>query len=894
MTGIWTFIYNLFRIFAVESGPQAGPEEQTLEILRKYADYFQTCDAVRNMLRSIGFGLIKIMDKLIHTLLEVLGSVYQIVNFDGWLRSNATDTAIGRIGLRTLGSYISYILPMALIITGIILMVSAREIKGSKVLKNIALGAFVLFVLPFAIDWMGAITISFYNENNVSIAEEARIQASEYIDDVEWIFSGDGYADKIKQHNEILEDDLMNININETVHPLGTENTYATDWRGDAAVFHWVLRPRNNNPNAGQDTDVLCKRIKDAPDWIENYIPAFTGYYYRFHYDFIPLFLLYAAYLAVIVFTIARCIRLAYEIVVNHLVTTFLASTDFLSGKKLKEALLYLFYTYLTLMYAVLAIVIFSKFITFVSDYYGLGRYLQNLGDFQGLTKALIIFVAAVAVIDGPALIQKITGIDAGLKDGYNALDRMMRLGRGVQRTANTAVRTAKGAAHGVSAIGRGLTGGDMGRKSGGRRASENRPQTPQQAASEEKKRADQAYADRKPGTGASIGIAQSGKVGGQPVSTMKDMADAMKASDKDVLHGSFAMRRNAEGMKDNDRNTNDDTIQVPFNYRPRGGVTPQQAMNNAAQSALASRGLKADDYHFDGSEASLEGHDLKFGKPGAGFKTPLGKWANSPKKSGEQSSQEQTRSRTGQNGSRSGQGTGRGQGGQNPPQTPPKTPSQTPPQPVNPTGHENPKPSSPTGTTPSPTQTPEPTPVPTGEPSGGTSSGGTSPIETPGKNPANVPTPDAVPQQMPESTPVGKATTPEIPQSSPRDIYSPVQEYRDNSGSYQPVAMNVPTGNQGSYVTAANDAYRNMTVGTMDKGSMAYTQIELVNGTGMNRQTEIIGFNYPTSGVKGSSYKKEFNSTVTQFRNQSPNKGKGWNIGSVKIFKKDGNKKKK
>ena len=362
MAVIMEFIYKLIQVFYQYQ--YSDKDLQTIkQILEEYDEYLVIGSSFRDILRSIGFGLIRIMDSLTHTLLDILGHIFEITQFDTWLRESSavSGTVLERLGFSKLGGYLSLIIPIALVITGIALAFGANEIKGSKVLKNIALSALVLAILPGSINMMSNLTTNFYKENNITISQEARAQAREYIYDSEWIFSDlKYYESRLSQKNDLSPELIYLIDINERVSVKG-DNTYATR-EDQLGVFRHRLMIAQNGATS-------VKEINGSADWIENNLPSFTNYYYRFHFKFLPLFLLYLAYLGVIVFTIARCIRLGYEIVINHLVTTFLAATDFLSGKKLKEALLYLFYTYLTLMYAVVAIVVSPNSLLLLRSY---------------------------------------------------------------------------------------------------------------------------------------------------------------------------------------------------------------------------------------------------------------------------------------------------------------------------------------------------------------------------------------------------------------------------------------------------------------------------------------------------------------------------------------------
>lgn len=897
MSYLIQFLYKIMA-FVVYNNPNPNAEETGEDIIQyliDFEEYLNLGTPFGDMERSIGFGIIKGMDTLVHALMEILGKAYNIITFDSWLRESSAmnGTVLQRLGLGQTGAYIAAIFPIALVITGIILMFGANEIKGSKVLKNIALGGFVLAVIPWAINMMGSLTINFYSENSVNIAEEARKQASGYIYDVEWVFSDGNPYDRIKQRNELPDEYLFMIDINERVYPIANVNSQAKIY-GEQNTNVYALNSNAQNWKvlrfakrvAGGEMKVY--RIPEQAIWRNARL--FQPYYYRFYFKFIPLFLLYGAYIAVIVFTIGRCIRLAYEVVINHLIVTFLAATDFLSGKKLKEALLYLFYTFLILMYAVVSIVLFSKFITFVSVTGANKLGLDALGDYAGLAQALIIFVVALAVIDGPALIQRLTGIDAGLRDGYNAMDRLMHMGRG-------AVRTASGAIHAARNLGSGLTNMQdrINKRAKTAREGERKPETPQQAAQREKKEAEKMLASaQKKGNGKAVQIPRSGNINGRPSATMKDMSDAAKNSKAKVVSATYSMSRNSNARKDSDRDRSLDSIQRTISYAPGSKTSMQRAIQDDMKKAAAEYGVNADDYNFDGSNAAMLGYGIKdagstsegsVDGPDSPFEVGNNDgWNTSDAPAEPFQPVEQPSGNQGSNEISADSNVGQ----------PTNTASPT----LEPAGQApaNNAPSSPNPTTVperrttagnSPSSSPNSTTIPTRQPSSQTTVQNQGGSNTPSQGrttgtgtttgSSSIPVPTRVETPAP---PRKESAAP--PSPAARDYHAPVERYQTSSGSYTQLSMSSPTDkSQKAWATSANDAVHS--VDGIGNGNMIYTQVDMVEKNDMGK-TQRIGFNYEPGG-DGGGYKQSFNKAMAGWREQNPD-NKNYNIDSVKVFK--------
>ena len=900
MPAIIQFLYKIW-VFVVYNNPNPYANEtgdDIVELLEEFADYLTIGSPFGDVIRSIGFGLIKTMDTLTHALLTILGKAYDVVTFDAWLRESSTinGTVLQRLGLSQTGTYIAAIFPIALVITGIILMFGANEIKGSKILKNIALGAFVLAVLPWAISMMGSLTQNFYSENNITIAEEARSQASGYIYDVEWIFTAENqnYQPRLDARNEIADKYLFMIDINQRIDPTGEgeENVYAKKENFD----DWKILRFQQVVQGGTAKTVRIKQVSVGKN-----IRILQNYYYRFHFEFIPLFLLYAAYIAVIVFTIARCIRLAYEIVVNHLIVTFLAATDFLSGKKLKEALQYLFYTFLVLMYAIVSIVLFSKFITFVSVTGANKLKLDDLGDYAGLAQALIIFVVALAVIDGPALIQRLTGIDAGLRDGYNAMDRLMHMGRGAARMVGGVARTAKN-------IGNNMVNADKKAKRAVDAFGGGHHESPQQTAEREQNEANKKLQKADKSTGKSIPITKTGNANGQKTATKNDIARAAKKSGAGVVQVGYSMKKKDSAAKNSDRNKSHDTLKGSFAYDPKSKSSFQQQLQNHMNNNANLNGEKASDYNLDTDSVSLMGYSDKASKnkdadgvdtlegqnvdynanhqggpvesviAPTGTESPSG--TDTEEQAGELPFGEQAGAPAGGGTApsgnagtpgnvnpprrTSGNNTGSPQGApQGAPQGVPQGTSQV-------TTRQGTQQGTRQGTT-------QGTQQQVSQQRGANAGGGGNTVSAGGRG-------NNTPAQSSSSSRGGSGSgSPSVPRQTIGDDYEkPVATYRANASSYTQLPMEIPThSTQKNWAEAADKSQQSdQGIGT---GNMVYTQIEMVSSE-PNMQAQTIGFNY-APGDGGGGYKKAFNGAVSRWKEQRP-ENNDFKINHVDVYK--------
>ena len=120
---------------------------------------------------------------------------------------------------------------------------------------------------------------------------------------------------------------------------------------------------------------------------------------------------------------------------------TVFAASDLTNGQRTKQVLQSIGSIYVVLVLAVLMI-----------KFYYLGSSYISSTISNGLVKAIALIFFAFAVIDGPNIIEKILGIDVGLRSGFQTLATMFM--------ATSAVKSVVG---GAGHLAGGILGGAFG-----------------------------------------------------------------------------------------------------------------------------------------------------------------------------------------------------------------------------------------------------------------------------------------------------------------------------------------------------------------------------------------------------------------------------------------------
>lgn len=147
-------------------------------------------------------------------------------------------------------------------------------------------------------------------------------------------------------------------------------------------------------------------------------------FFYRYSFDFWSCLL---QLLSLSLLFLALCyknVRIAYELVVSRLLA-FLFAADIGGGEKLKNTLLFVRDTYLTMCVCVLSVKLYEVMVGLVTSF-----------GITGIGKGIVCLLIAYAVIDGPNLVERILGMDAGLSSSVGRAMALFGAGKAAGRTA--------------------------------------------------------------------------------------------------------------------------------------------------------------------------------------------------------------------------------------------------------------------------------------------------------------------------------------------------------------------------------------------------------------------------------------------------------------------------
>jgi len=379
---------------------------------------FESC------IRSLGWGLITLLAKLVNGIEKTANKVYTL---NGFFNSTEINQLIDRYK-----PIVWTILAISIGILGFKIIFN-RQQNRNELPSNILFSILVVVLLSTFMTKLNDITkfaIGTLNTTNPSITDTL---VKESLYDIYYLDANNFNLEGEK--NNISAENIYNIDINEA---LDTSNVKDSELFKKKIVF---------------DTNGDKKLVKLEKGWF-----SIDEMYYRYNIDFIPVIISLGAIAIAFICIMLKVIRLLFELAFNKFFVTLLAFADISDSKKLKEMVKHIISIFVVIFItAVLTnmYMLYNSWLTKTLVNNGLGN--------NGILKILFIVGGAIAVIDGPNIVERILGIDAGLKSAWGGVMAGYGLAKGALNSGKALVSSGKALASGMSKLGNGLSLGMAG-----------------------------------------------------------------------------------------------------------------------------------------------------------------------------------------------------------------------------------------------------------------------------------------------------------------------------------------------------------------------------------------------------------------------------------------------
>ena len=325
------------------------------EILLNYAKYFQQSDVVESAIRTVGWKLILLLRGICDACQSVWEAVFRVLSFT-------------QVISEKLGTYYpiwNAIFLVTILAVGTVFLYSERR---PPFLKNLIITMAVVMLLPggvqLGVQLLG-IEQNVFMANGTSVADTTVISNTTdllYLKQNGWTF---------ESPNCFTGETIKYIDQNEQVEK-----------KTDKVFKYYMIVDESSGK-------VKYKEIK------KGFFGFLTPLYYRYSINFMAIIGELIVNILVLIFASYRLFRLIWDMIYGEILA-YIFSGDVMSGEKTKQTLQYLLNLFWSISIMIWGFAIWREFELWVAK-----EYSNN-------------FVR----IDGPDIVERVLGIDVGMKDG--------------------------------------------------------------------------------------------------------------------------------------------------------------------------------------------------------------------------------------------------------------------------------------------------------------------------------------------------------------------------------------------------------------------------------------------------------------------------------------------
>ncbi|MEC3885489.1 hypothetical protein VKA52_17355 [Halobacillus sp. HZG1] len=395
-------------------------DEELLEILLRFSEVLSTNNIFTSGLRIVGWGTILFL-KMIVDGLE--GMVDQVLTLTDFFSSDPVTNF-----LETIQPVLYIMLAISLGMIGFRLIFN-KEKNRSDIPMNLFISIMTISLLSFG---MGKI-----NDFTGDAMDVAKVQTDsfttsdrvmgDHITDIVIYEETDWTDPDVEEQHHISPDSIDKISINETIDDsFEKSNGDSLSNKGQKLVMNKVGLESNGEEGL----------VELGKSGLFDFLPE---NYYRWHVDWFTAIVTLSVMAFTMILISIKVAKLCFELGFNHIVALIMAYSDISTGQRLKAIIKNIGSIFASLIMIFLSLRVYMYYTTFINN---------NL---EGLGYLIALIAGSLAVIDGPNIVQKLFGIDAGLKNAWH----VAMGGYLASKTLGPPVKKAAGAitSGGVSAL---------------------------------------------------------------------------------------------------------------------------------------------------------------------------------------------------------------------------------------------------------------------------------------------------------------------------------------------------------------------------------------------------------------------------------------------------------
>ncbi|MEK4649493.1 hypothetical protein MKY22_16415 [Exiguobacterium sp. FSL W8-0210] len=368
--------------------------------LEEFQDLLSISDLVRDALRSIGWLLVRGLSFIIDGLEQITNDILLIKSFF----NNPQVVEF----VQTIQPFLYVILAGSFLFTGY-LMIFQKKFDREGFLINLFITLLVLGLLSPTMIKTSEFTdkaITSINQDGVYENRDHTLSQSVLQKNVHDLVEYDKTAfkdTKIKIPNSIPASQIKNIDINDVFD----SDEYRLSKEGEDI---------SQNKLAWNGKEMTETELdQSGVEWNNQY-------YYRYHPNWLTI-LVTLGVMGFTLFSIAyKLARLSFELAFNYVLAILVAPADLHSGQKTKKVIQSILNTFLVIILIFVSIKLYTIGTAYLAD------------TLDGLAYLIALIAFSAALIDGPNMVERLFGIDAGLKRGWGVALGAYAVGKGTAK----------------------------------------------------------------------------------------------------------------------------------------------------------------------------------------------------------------------------------------------------------------------------------------------------------------------------------------------------------------------------------------------------------------------------------------------------------------------------
>ncbi|MBN8234905.1 hypothetical protein JF544_06570 [Halobacillus kuroshimensis] len=364
-------------------------DEELLEILLRFSDVLSTNNIFTSGLRIMGWGTILFLKMIVDGLEGMVDKVLILTDFF------SSEPVINF--LETIQPVLYILLAISMGMIGFRLVFN-KEKNRSDVPMNLFISIMTITLLSFG---MGKV-----NDFTGDAMDVAKVQTDsfttsdrvmeDYITDISVYDESDWTNPNVEEQHHVSPSSIDKISINETIDDsFEKSNGDSLSSKGQKIVINKVGLESNGEEGL----------VELGKSGLFDFLPE---NYYRWHVDWFTAIVTLSVMAFTMILISIKVAKLCFELGFNHIVALIMAYADISTGQRLKAIIKNIGSIFASLIMIFLSLRVYMYYTTFIDN---------NL---EGLGYLIALIAGSLAVIDGPNIVQKLFGIDAGLKNAWH------------------------------------------------------------------------------------------------------------------------------------------------------------------------------------------------------------------------------------------------------------------------------------------------------------------------------------------------------------------------------------------------------------------------------------------------------------------------------------------